>query len=77
MSPDSHLGGREFSARPLSIGLGVDNVARAQVFSEQFSFPLSVSFHHCSISINSSITDAMHSQLKVAICQEYNFDFDT
>jgi hypothetical protein len=77
MSPASHLRGREFSSRLLSIGLVVENVALGQVFSEQFSFPLSVSFHWCSISINSFITDAMHSQLKVVICQEYNFDFDT
>jgi len=77
MSPASRLGGREFSSRPLSVGLVVDNVALGQVFSEQFGFPLSVSFHKCSISINTSITDAMHSELKVAICQEHNFDFYT
>jgi len=48
-----------FSARSFQMGFGVDRVAVGKVFSEYFGFPLSLSFHQCSILIQSSITYAV------------------
>ena len=51
--------------RPVRFGAGhfrltVDKVALGQLFLRVFQFPLSVSFHQCSILIHSSTTDAVY-----------------
>jgi hypothetical protein len=40
-----------FSPRPVHVGFVVDEVAMGQIFYEYFSFPLTLSFHQCSILI--------------------------
>jgi len=42
----------------LGVEFVVDKVTEKQVFSKYSGFPLSVSFHQCSILIHSTITDA-------------------
>jgi hypothetical protein len=43
----------------VQVGFVVDKMAQGQVFPEYFGFALSVTFHHFSIWIHSSITDAV------------------
>jgi len=51
-----------FSPRPVHVGFVVDKVAMGQIFYEYFSFPLSVSFHQCSILIY--LSPMLHNFLK-------------
>ena len=50
----------KFSARPVQVGFVVDNVQRDKFSSEYLGFPLSVSFHQCSILIHPSPTLLFH-----------------
>ena len=44
---------KEKNPRPVHVGFVVDKVSLGQVFPQYFGFPLSVSFHRCSITCKS------------------------
>jgi len=51
------LHSQEFEPRPVLVGCVVDKMALEQSSLKVLLFPWSLSFHHCSILIHSSIAD--------------------
>jgi len=54
----------------------MENKALGQIFSNYFGFPLSVSFHRCSMLIHPPAADAMSHQMTVSLYNTKNYAND-